>query len=102
MKKTKTVVLWILVVLLAASFVPTGIGKFTDPGWSQQFAAWGYPAWFRPVVGIVEIAAAVLLLVPRIATPAAGTLVVVMTGALLTHLVHGNHPEFPAAQMASF
>ena len=31
----------------------------------RHFAAWRYPVWFRFVVGSIEVASAVLLLIPR-------------------------------------
>lgn len=101
MKKAKIVMLWILAILLAVSFVPTGLGKFTDPGWVEVFLSWGYPGAFAYVVGMLEILAGLALLLPRSAAWGSSTLVVIMSGALITHALHGNHPSFPAAQMAA-
>ncbi|MEM7352502.1 MAG: DoxX family protein [Acidobacteriota bacterium] len=100
-KRCKTIGIWLLTLALTLSFLPTGYGKFTDPGWAEAFAAWGYPAGAHYAVGLLEMAAAALLLAPRLASPAASGLAVLMLGALLTHAVHGNHPTFPAAQMAA-
>ena len=33
----------------------------------RHFVTWGYPDWFRLVVGAIEVTSAVLLLVPRLA-----------------------------------
>ena len=100
--RIKTVFTWLLTLFLAVSFVPTGVGKFSaDSGWAEVFAAWGYPAGFHFLVGALENLAAVALLVPRLTFYGAGGLAVLMAGALSTHLVHGNHPTFPAAQMAA-
>jgi len=66
-----------------------GSAKFVRPDlWQGMFAEWGYPAWGAPVVGGVEVALALLLLVPRLARYAAGGLMVIMAGALVTVLVH--------------
>ena len=57
--------------LLALSFIAGAVAKFA-PGetfagepYSEQFADWGYPSWFRFVVGSGELVGAVLLLIPR-------------------------------------
>jgi uncharacterized membrane protein YphA (DoxX/SURF4 family) len=85
--KLKTTGIWIASGLLAALFLLTGIPKLIGAeGWLRHFARWGYPDWLRLVVGIVEVASAVLLLVPRLATLGACGLVMVMAGATYTHL----------------
>lgn len=85
--KWKTIVLWVLSVLLAAMFVLSGSGKLFNPAqFGQMFVQWGYPAWFALVTGATEVLAGLLLLVPRVAFYAAGVLAVVMGGAVFTHL----------------
>ncbi|MBI3262184.1 MAG: DoxX family protein [Acidobacteria bacterium] len=81
---------WILQLLLAAGFMAVGIGKFADTGWPARFARWGYPDGFYMVVGALEVVGAIGLLVPRLASYAAGLLMAVMTAAAITHLVHGE------------
>jgi hypothetical protein len=40
--------------------------KFDDTsGWARAFTAWHFPVWFRVLVGVWEVSAAILLLVPR-------------------------------------
>ncbi|MGW4698750.1 DoxX family protein [Streptomyces sp. NPDC004285] len=58
--------------------------------YSVKSVEWGYPAWMRFVVGALEGAAAVLLVIPdrRTRFPGATTLMVVLTGAVTAHLVH--------------
>jgi uncharacterized membrane protein YphA (DoxX/SURF4 family) len=80
--------------LLALSFVAGGVAKFA-PGetfagapYSEQFADWGYPSWFRFVVGAGEIVGAVLLLFPRRRFLGAALLGVILVGAVLTHVVN--------------
>jgi uncharacterized membrane protein YphA (DoxX/SURF4 family) len=80
--------LWVCQAALALMFVFAGIAKFTSPMWPRMFARWGYPDHFYLVIGTVEVAAALALLVPRLAAPASLVLLVVMSGAGLTHLVH--------------
>ncbi|MER6256924.1 DoxX family protein [Streptomyces sp. NPDC001584] len=59
--------------------------------YSAKFVDWGYPSWMRFVVGALEGAAAVLLLIPDRRTRFLGatTLMFVLTGAVTTHIV--NH-----------
>ena len=81
---------WIVQVLAAAAFVAIGIGKFADPNWARKFERWGYPDGFYLVVGLLELAGGVLLLVPKLSSYAAGLLGAVMIGALATHWLHGE------------
>jgi uncharacterized membrane protein YphA (DoxX/SURF4 family) len=90
MKVVRQIAPWFLQVLLGALFLLLGSGKFMDPSWVRSFARWGYPAGFHYVVGVVEALAGVALFVPRLTTAAASVLVVVMAGATLTHLAHGE------------
>lgn len=85
--KWKNIVIWIISILLTALFVMVGSRKLINPApMGQAFVQWGYPAWFAMVIGLVEVGGGLLLLVPRVATYAAGALAVVMAGATVTHL----------------
>lgn len=87
---------WTLTVVLAAFFLLAGGGKLA--GTAKQvgnFAHWGYAEWFLYVVGTVETAGAVGLLVPRLAGSAAMLLGGTMLGAALTHLVHHEMKAVP-------
>ena len=77
--------LWLVTVLVALWLVDQGWSKFEHgEGWRLWFTRWGYPAWFVPVIGVMEIGGAVLLLVPRLAPYAAALLIGVLSGALYT------------------
>jgi len=81
----KEVGVWVLTLLLVLMFANAGIRKFpANGGWAGMFRHVGFPDWFRIFIGIIEVAAAVLLLVPRTAAYGAMTVVVVMIGALGT------------------
>jgi len=67
MKKFKTIAIWTLSALLAFVFLAFGAGKFLSPTVAAQFARWGYPDWLRTAIGVLEIAGALILLVPRVA-----------------------------------
>ena len=81
---------WTLQVLLGALFMVLGAAKFGDPSWARKFADWGYPDGFYMAVGVLEIAAGLMVLVPRVASSGALVIVTVMVGAALTHLVHAE------------
>ena len=63
MKIAKEIAVWILTALLVFMFANAGIRKFPENGgWSGMFRQVGFPDWFRILIGVVETAAAVLLL----------------------------------------
>lgn len=85
--KRKTIALWVLSGLLAAVYLLAGGSKLAGAEQHVQgFARWGWPDWLRLAIGAVEVISAVLLLVPRVAFLGASALVVVMAGAIYTHL----------------
>ena len=84
------VVLWLLQILMAVGFVLIGVVKFADPSWARNFARWGYPDGFYMVIGALEAAGGLVLLVPRLTSYVAAMLGVIMIGASLTHWVHGE------------
>lgn len=87
----REVLLWVVTAFLVYVFVRQGISKFDDAsGWSRAFRFWGYPDWFRILIGVVEVAAAVILLVPRFAWIGAMMIIVVMLGGMATHVVTGQ------------
>lgn len=81
---------WTLQILVGSMFVMVGVMKFVDPTWPRMFARWGYPDGFYMVVGVLEAAGGIALLVPRLTTYAALLLMTVMAGAALTHAVAGE------------
>lgn len=84
------VALWVVIVMDALLMGVAGWAKFGPAAgwWSDQFAAWGYPAGFSRVTGGLELGLALGLLVPRWASYAAIGLIVVMVGALATVLLN--------------
>src|SRR5918999_648756 len=85
-------VVWTLSVILAGIFLLTGVPKFFT--WEPiVLAAAGmrdFPAWIRVIVGVVEVAGAVGLLVPSTATFAALMLGALMVPATLTQYASGE------------
>lgn len=93
-KVAKIVGTWLPAILLLLVFIPQGLAKFSDTsGWTTAFRHWGYPDWFRMLIGTLELSAAVLLLLGRTAAFGAIIIIVVMLGAWATHLIFdgGRH-----------
>jgi uncharacterized membrane protein YphA (DoxX/SURF4 family) len=85
-------VLWLIAVFLAWVFFRQGLSKFSDTsGWANAFRVWHYPDWFRVTVGIAEVVAAALVLIPRTAFGGGVLIVAVMLGGMGTH-VYWGHP----------
>jgi putative oxidoreductase len=89
--------LWVLHVLLAAAFLMAGASKLAGAEMMVgQFEAIGLGQWFRYLTGGLEIAAAILLLIPRLSGYGALLLIPIMLGAAVTHLVvFKNSPAVP-------
>ncbi len=85
----KTIGIWVLTVPVALVFVMVGTAKLRGSApWPDYFDAWGYAAWFRMLIGVLQAGSGVLLLIPPLAAYGAGILVVVMTGAVFTELTN--------------
>src|SRR5918995_669413 len=93
--------LWVLQALLAIMFAMSGFAKVGgDAAMVEMFATIGIGQWFRYVVGALEIAGAVGVLVSRLSGLAALGLLCLMAGAILTNvLVLGTSPLLPVALM---
>jgi putative oxidoreductase len=85
------IVLWVFALFLAWIFIRQGYSKFDDTsGWARAFRVWHFPVWFRVLIGAAEVTAAVLLLTRRTAFAGAIIIIVVMLGAMGTHIYWGR------------
>ena len=88
-------VVWVLSGLLAALFVFGGVPKiYGAADMAQHFREWGYPDWFRILIGLIEVGGGIGLLVPSLAAYAATALGVVMIGAAFT-ILRAGAPGLP-------
>jgi uncharacterized membrane protein YphA (DoxX/SURF4 family) len=79
--------LWAVQALLGLSFVSGGILKVSgDPAMVELFTTIGAGQWLRYLVGALEIAGGVGVLIPRLSGLAALGLVALMVGATVTNL----------------
>ena len=85
------IVLWVIALFLAWVFLRQGVAKFSDTsGWARAFGIWHFPVWFRILIGVLETSAGLLLLTRRTASAGAVIIMVVMLGAMGTHIYWGD------------
>jgi putative oxidoreductase len=88
LSRAKNAALWALQILTAAAFIMAGFAKLSGQAMMvETFDKVGIGQWFRYVTGVIEVASAILLLIPRLTPVGAALLGCTMTGAVLTHLV---------------
>jgi len=101
-KRSLFVLTWVASILAALGIGLAGITKFAAATrWEDLFAVWGFPQWFLPVVGALEIAGAIALLIPRLSLYGALVLGSVMIGAIGTLLIYPT-PHFPVMLPMSY
>ncbi|HYJ66457.1 MAG TPA: DoxX family protein [Nocardioidaceae bacterium] len=97
-RRARTIGGWTVRIVLAVQFASAGLMKLAGTQvMVDLFADIGIGQWFRLVVGALELAGAIGLLVPRLAWLAALGLAGVMAGAVVTNVaVLGENPTLPA------
>lgn len=91
MSKGKNIASWIIQVVVALLFIMMAFPKLmSDPETVANFARWGLPAKMYLVIGMFELLGAIGLLIPKTSALAAIGLILIMIGALFTHLTHGE------------
>lgn len=95
--RARTITTWVLQVALAAEFLMAGVPKLTgDPIMVAMFDALGAGQGLRYIVGALEVAGAVGLLIPPLAGLAAIGLAALMLGAVVSSVtVLGVSPVVP-------
>ncbi len=92
LRKIQGILLWVITAYIAFTFIKNGILKFDPEGfWGPAFERWGFPVWFLFLVGFLETAGGILIVipVPKIRFFGGITIGVVMMGAFITRLIHG-------------
>ena len=90
--KGKKIGYWILAAMIGASFVFSGLHKLSGAQLAiDNFVKWGYPDWFRIVIGIFELICGLMIFFPRAAKFGSLLLCVEMIGALITHIKVGEY-----------
>ena len=92
----KEVVLWLITLFLALVCLRSGWLKVSgNIFWVRDFQRWGYPDWFRLMVGTAELISMALLLVPRLASFGASLFALIMLGAIFTHYTNNETSRLP-------
>jgi putative oxidoreductase len=85
------IALWVLQIALAAMFLFSGGSKLIGaPAMVALFDAIGWGQWFRYLTGVIEMSAAVALLIPSLSVFGALLLIPTMIGASATNLLLGQ------------
>ena len=94
MYRPKSKVQMVITVLLTLAFLGSGIMKLTGSEQiSQGFDKWGYPIFFMYVIGLCEVAGAIGFWLRRFSYAAKVCIILLMAGAVLTHLVFDTFQE---------
>lgn len=90
----KSIVQIVVTVLLSLAFLLSGIMKLTGAEQIRQgFEHWGYPIFFMYVIGICEVAGAIGMWLRRFSYAAKVCIIILMAGAVLTHLAFDTFKE---------
>lgn len=91
MSKGINIASWIVQVLVAGLFMMMAVPKLmSDPETVANFTRWGMPEKIYLVIGTFEVLGAIGLLIPRTSAYAAIGLILIMFGALFTHISHNE------------
>ena len=88
--------LWVAQAVLALQLASGGVLKLTgDAAMVDLFTDIGAGQWFRYAVGLIELAGAVGLLIPRLCGLAALGVTALLVGATVTNVAIGVAPWLP-------
>src|SRR5262245_16607506 len=81
---------WLPRIAVAVAFIAIGSSKFRDPFWVRFFDRIGFGQWFRYLTGAMQIAGAVLTLVPPLSLVGIALIAATMAGAATTWVAFGQ------------
>lgn len=94
--RTRSIVLWVLSGLLTAMYLFAGGMKLSgNQEVVANFMRYGHSDAFRLFIGAAEVSGAIGLWIPRLAFWAAIGLIIIMLGAVYTHVTNGENPVGP-------
>jgi len=85
------------VVIMSMMFIYSSMTIFLMPGWSDQFAVWGYSNTFLYFIGTIELIIGIAVFAKPTRVYGLIGLIVIMIGALYTHLTNDQLDEIYAA-----
>ena len=96
MTKTQNIIYSVLLIFVTLAFLAVGSMKLMgNPMEAGMFAKWGYPLWFMYFIGTCEVLGAIGLHVKKVHRLAAICLVLLLCGAIGTHVFHMEGPVAP-------
>ena len=96
--KTKNIINWVLAGLVVFIFLGSAFGKLSGDAEGVKMAAgFGINASNYAMLGVIEVIAIILFLIPRTAVLGTLLLVAYMGGAIATHLQHDISIVAPVA-----
>lgn len=87
----------ISVGIMSMMFIYSSMTIFLMPGWSDQFAVWGYSQAFLYVVATLELIIGVAIFAKPARVYGILGLIIIMIGAIYTHLTNNQPDEIYAA-----
>jgi uncharacterized membrane protein YphA (DoxX/SURF4 family) len=88
MNRAAMIAAWVLQLLLGLAIAGGGVLKLSgDPAMVEMFDDIGAGQWLRLVIGLLEVAGGVGLIVPRVRALAAFCLLVLLLGATVTNKI---------------
>ena len=91
--KALRIAVYVVSGLLTALYLFASSGKLSgNPQAVEGFIKYGYSDAFRLFIGSAELSGAIGLWLPRLQFWAACGLILIMLGAVYTHLSHGENP----------
>jgi uncharacterized membrane protein YphA (DoxX/SURF4 family) len=89
--KAKNIIIWILAGILALAYFGSGLTKLLGVDMQiKNFESWGYPVLLRFPVGLIEIAFAIALFIPRYRRLTIYGIFIWTIIAVITHLQAGQ------------
>jgi len=96
MSRSTRIALLVVSGLLTALYLFTGYGKVSGAQAAVDgFTRYGHSDGFRMFIGSAEISGAIGLWIPRLAFWAAAGLIIIMIGAVYTHVTFAEAPYAP-------
>lgn len=90
-QKARKITAWVLIPVLALLFTMSALMKLTQSDAAlAQASSYGMEASTMRLVGIIEITALILFIIPRTGVLGALLLIAYMGGAIVTHLQHNE------------
>jgi putative oxidoreductase len=85
--RSKTIILWILRILMATLFLLASLMKLTGrPDMVAEFDTIGVGQWFRYLTGLLEVVGGIGILVPSVSVFATTLLLVIDAGAFVAQV----------------